>query len=343
MNNYLSTDYIIKLLELPKVGRKTALRLINEISFRISSDNDLMDFISEKANSFRLPNYSLSDFETAFRSADEIIELSERKNIKIISFLDSLYPTQLKDIFDFPIILNYIGNLDSIISKANVAVIGTREATEYGLKIGKRVGEVLALNNINVVSGLALGCDTSGHVGALAANGTTTAVLAHGLDKVYPKENKKLAEEILEKGGVLISEYFIKQSPLANFFVERDRIQAGLSNAVLVIETDIKGGTMHTVKFCQEYKRILACINHPQEYLNQPKVQGNQMLIREGKAKPLFSKDDIDAFITLVKQHKNPIEKNEIIPPSKNDSNTQELPKPKDNKGTGANQLNLWE
>ena len=296
----ISVENIIKLMSMPKIGRKTALKLIQEITFNISNDNDLIDFINEKGSSFRLPQYTKTEFETGFREADEILLHSEKSGIKIISFQDSLYPTQLRAISDFPITLNYIGDISSLTNLPCVAVIGTREPTEFGYKIGVRLGEYFASNGFNIVSGLAIGCDTAGHTGAIKINGISTAVLAHGLDTIYPKENRKLADEILEKGGVIVSEYFVKQKPLANFFVERDRIQAGLSLGVIVVETAVKGGTMHTVKFCLENNRILAAINHPSEYLKEIKTQGNQLLIREGKALPIYQKEEIENLLSKL-------------------------------------------
>jgi len=153
------------------------------------------------------------------------------------------------------------------------------------------------------VSGLAKGCDTAGHVGALRAHGITTAVLAHGLDSIYPKENRSLAENILSNDGLLISEYLVGQKPIGSFFVERDRIQAGLSDCVFVVETGIKGGTMHTVKYCLEYERILACLQHPQEMHNEIKVQGNRALIADQKGAPVFSVSDIKGLISMVRAY----------------------------------------
>lgn len=306
MQGKISTESIIKMLQLPKVGRKTSLKLIDNLAFSINSEKDLSEYIKESASILGLPQYSEGDFEKAYSKAEEIISNSEKKNIKIISCYDIEYPAKLREIDDFPILLNYIGNIKPLNDKNNVAVIGTREPTEYGIKLGKRLGEVFAANGFNVVSGLAIGCDTAGHIGALVERSTTTAVLAHGLDTIYPKENKALADQILSADGLLISEYFVKQRAMGNFFVERDRIQAGLSDSVIVVETDIKGGTMHTVKYCLKYQRILACLNHPTEYHHEPKVQGNRMLINEKKAIPIISKEDIDNIISLIRG-KNPL------------------------------------
>lgn len=302
------------MLSLPKIGRKTALKLVNEISFKISDDKDLMDFLNEYGIKFRLPYYSKGEFEKAFLEAEEVMVSSDKLGIKIISFQDEKYPKLLHQISDYPILLNYIGDINMLNINPTVAVIGTREATDFGKKIGVRLGEFFASNGFNIVSGLAVGCDTAGHRGALNVNGFTTAVLAHGLDKVYPKENKSLANEIIEKGGLLISEYFVKQSPLANFFVERDRIQAGLSLGVIVIETDVRGGTMHTVRFCLENNRILATVNHPSEYLHEPKTKGNQLLINERNAIPIYNKNEVEKLLNDLKHAYNKSNKGINIP-----------------------------
>ncbi|MGN8035624.1 DNA-processing protein DprA [Chitinophaga sp. 22321] len=299
--NQLTTEQIVKILSMPKIGRKTAIKLIKAISYKISDDKDLKDFINENGKSLRLPSYSIEEFALAFDKAEQILLDSEKEGIKLVNFLEDKFPQLLLQTNDCPIILNYKGDINKMNETPSVALIGTREPTSFGMKYGIRLGEVFAENNFNIVSGLAIGCDTAGHRGALnQKNGMTTAVLAHGLDKVYPKENKELAKEILDRGGLLISEYFVKQNALSNFFVERDRIQAGLSLGVIVIETDVKGGTMHTVRFCLENNRPLATLNHPVEYLKEPKTQGNQLLIRERKAMPIYQKPEVDSLMTKL-------------------------------------------
>lgn len=326
----ISIENIIALLQLPKIGRKTAYKLLSKLDKDLIDSHELLDLVNRNSQGSKLPTYSVEDINSAVNKAQNIIELSQKASIDLISFLDERYPKQLLRTDDFPIILNVKGNINSITDHLNVAIIGTREPTEYGFKCGKRIGSFLAENGFNVVSGLAVGCDTAGHLGALSANGTTTAVLAHGLDTLYPRENQYIVDELLSKGGAILSEYFIKQRPIGNFFIERDRIQAGLSDCVLVIETDIKGGTMHTVKYSHNYSRILACLKHPLEYLSEPKVQGNQMLIREGKAIGVFDKNDIDKLILKIKSESN------------NAFAKKEIEKKLEDKKTD-NQLNLWD
>lgn len=328
--NKVSKRDIIKLMSMPRIGRKTALKLIQELSFNISNDNDLMDFLNENGRKFRLPIYTKNEFETAFSEAERIIDNSDKLNIGMVSFQDDNYPKLLGRISDYPLILNYIGDIKVLSDKPCVSIIGTREATNFGLKIARRYGEYFASKGFNIVSGLALGCDTAGHKGALDfKGGITTAVLAHGLDKVYPKENKVLANDIVESGGLLLSEYFVNQSPLANYFIERDRIQAGLSLGVIVIETDIKGGTMHTVKYCLENKRILASLNYPPEYLKESKTQGNQLLIKEGKAMPIYDQTEVDNLLNKLKSEYNLIGQKAEHKDSLNEKPKQDLHKDK--------------
>lgn len=288
---------IILLLQFPRVGRKTAKKLIDNIDYKISNADDLFDFINEKGKFYGLPEYSKMDYFTAKEKVEIIINESERKGIKITSMLNADYPAALKLSNDFPIVLSYIGDINVFNNKPGVAIIGTREVTDYGYKAGKRLGSLFAQNDFNVISGLAVGSDTAGHVGALEVNGISTAVLAHGLDSIYPKENKKLAEKIVDCGGILVSEYFVGTKPFNSFFIERDRIQAGLSSLIIVIETDIKGGTMHTVKFGTEYQRVLTCLKHPPSFDNYSKTQGNQMLLREKKALPINSSESVKTLI----------------------------------------------
>jgi DNA processing protein len=298
---HIRTDIVIKLLQLPKVGKKTVFKILDGVSFAITSDQDLVDVVKENAAKFKLPAYSQSEFQKAIQEAETILEKSERENINIISWYHKDYPDALKLVgqTQAPLILNIKGNIEALHHKLGVAVIGTRQPSDWGRKIGERLGNLFGQAEFNVVSGLAIGCDTAGHRGCLDIGGTTTAVLGEGLQKIYPKENKALAAEILEKGGVLVSEYFIGQTARPGNFVERDRIQAGLSTCVTVVETDIEGGTMHTVNYTLEYNRILAVYNHPIEKQTD-KSRGNQKLLAKGKAVSLSNEADIRNLVERI-------------------------------------------
>src|SRR4030095_14350902 len=135
--------------------------------------------------------------------------------------------------------------------------------------------------------------------GCLQAGGKTAAVLAHGLDQIYPSQNYGLARNILDSGGWLVSEYPPGVKPRGHLFVERDRLQSGLSAAVIIIETDTISGTMHTARFCLKQRRLLACLAHPQKFASHDKTRGNRALISEASAFPLADKKALEEFVRL--------------------------------------------
>lgn len=311
----LKTEQIVKILQLKGLGRKTAFKICDIAKNEIfDSNSDLQDFILEciaNRKVQRLPEYSKHEFEEAFHKGEDIIEKSENENIKIISYFENDFPIKLKEITDSPIVLSFKGNYKQLNSLIGVAIIGTREPTIDGIKSGRFFGEMIGKEGFNIVSGLAIGCDSAAHKGCLDGNGFTTAIVAHGLHTIYPKENKGLADDIVSKGGVLLSEYFVGIGALANYFVERDRLQAGLAKATIVIQTGIKGGTMHAVNATLDSKKILAAVKYKSD-LNSDKVKGNEMLISQMQAFALGSENLIEF---LNKLRENPIIQNELIKP----------------------------
>jgi len=284
----LTTSYdpwiVLTLLNLPKIGNVKAKAIFNLLTKKHQTPRDIaisIDLARSQYKSLRIPKISETDILLASKNAGKQIILSLKNNIKILTFGCPDYPSRLSQIKNPPLILFALGNV-SCLNNISIAVIGTRKPTDFGHNTAKRIAETLANNNITVVSGLAVGCDSQAHIGCIASGGQTIAVLAHGLDTVHPKKNISLANEILESGGCLLSEYPIGTSPQNSYFVARDRIQSGLSEAVIVIETEITGGTMHTVKFSREQNRKLACISHPEKFENIDTVKGNLKLIEEG-------------------------------------------------------------
>lgn len=289
----IKTNQIVKILQLKGLGRKTAIKFCelseNEI---FDNDNGLKEFLLEcidKKRLLKLPYYNQDDFKRAFDKSDEILYKSQRGGIQILSQYDEGFPNALKKINDAPLILNFKGNYKALNELTGVAIIGTRNPTPEGIKSGEFFGNYFGKLGLNVVSGLAKGCDGAGHWGCLQASGFTTAIVAHGLHTIYPAEHKELAERIISGGGVLLSEYFVGTSALPNYFVERDRLQAGLSDATIVIQTGIKGGTMHAVNATIESKKFLAAVKYKNVYADV--IDGNEMLIRQGKAFALTSEN----------------------------------------------------
>ncbi len=302
----LKTEQIVKILQLKGLGRKTAFliceKAINEV---IDCDNDLQELLLEYLDKkwIKRVKFTKEDISTAFHKGDEILDNSLNSGIKIVSYYDNSYPQILKDIPDKPIVLNFIGDYQSLNKLTGVAIIGTREPTLEGIHSGEYFGKTFGGSGYNVVSGLALGCDTAAHRGCLKGKGYTTAILAHGLHTIFPKENKYLAEDIISSGGVLLSEYFFGVGALRNFFVERDRLQSGLSKATIVIQTAETGGTMHAVNATLASKNLLAAVKYKSD-LKSEKVLGNEMLIREKDAFSLTSQNTQE-FIALLEGRKN--------------------------------------
>ena len=301
---------IIALLQLPGIGRKTIYRFVLPSPDLIFNSECVAALTTAAhAKTSRVKVFSDDEILTAMTAAEKVINECNLSDINICSILDSDFPTRLKAIDDPPVILFYRGCMDQINEQKTIAIIGTREPTDFGFRIAIRIGEMMAESGIITVSGLALGCDTGGHTGTINKNGSTVAVLANGLDVIYPKENLGLASEIINLGGCLISEYPPHSEMQRGYFVDRDRLQAALSDAVFVVETDIKGGTMHTVGFAQKYGKPIYCFNHPEKYLSEPKTQGNQKLIAEGVGLPVYSKEQLAEMISSIKKmHSNSIQ-----------------------------------
>lgn len=252
---------------------------------------------------------TVEDLEEAENIAIKIKSVSEREGIGVISYYEKGFPDILKNTIDEdgkpapPLLLFYKGDI-SIINMPCIAVIGTREITPNGEKAGMYISREFAKRGFCIVSGLAIGCDTIGHKGALEAGGKTIAFLAHGLDSIYPSQNKELAEEILLKGGLLLSEYPIGMEVSRYNLVARDRLQAGLSIATIVIQTGEKGGTMHAANTTLKAGKLLYTIYYQdQETREHEKTKGNALLVSKG-AKYLKGSDNFDEIADIIKKHK---------------------------------------
>jgi DNA processing protein len=167
-------------------------------------------------------------------SLDAEMEKLERYRVKVLVYEDSPYPARLKEIYDYPPVLYVRGNLPAE-DEPCLAIVGTRRPTIYGRQVTEEIVADLARSKITIVSGLARGVDSVAHRAALDAGGKTVAVFASGLDIVYPGENAKLAQAIMEHGA-LVSEYPLGVKPRAENFPLRNRIMSGLSLGVLVVE-----------------------------------------------------------------------------------------------------------
>lgn len=303
----ISHEFILTLQKLRGFGPKkieVIAQAIAESQFKTMSLEDLFDVLIDLHKAGRLKGISsfpeFEDIEEANRKACYIIRKSEELDIKMVSRFDAEFPRNLLKTVnengkpDVPVLLFYKGRL-SITELPAIAIIGTREPSQQGRVAGERLGEFFATHGCNIVSGLAVGCDTAGHRGALKAytcspGSGTTAFLAHGLDTIYPPENKDLAEEIVAKGGLLMSEYPIGEHVNRNYLVNRDRLQAALADATLVIQTGVKGGTMHAVNATLAAGKKVYAVEYNQ-FIPDDRDAGNKWLINSGRAIPMRSHD----------------------------------------------------
>lgn len=283
---------------------------IDDRGLDIKSYEDLAELMKGMKEA-AIKKVTLSNLNDAYQIAQRIIEASKKANIGLVGFYDEEFPDVLRKTvnedgkLDPPMLLWYRGDF-SITKLPGFAVIGTREATPEGIAGGTYLSGEFAKRGFNIVSGLAIGCDTCGHKGALKVGGKTTAILANGLDhnSIYPPENQDLAEEIVENGGLLISEYRLGTPVNRYSLVARDRLQSGLSLATLVVQTGEHGGTMHAATATLQAGKPLYTILFKDDTTNQhEKCLGNALLVKQG-AKYIKGNDDFDEISDSVKNWK---------------------------------------
>lgn len=239
---------------------------------------------------------------SVFDRAEEELQFIEKQNITPIFYLDSNYPQRLRNCTDSPLLLFYKGNAELNAEKI-IAMVGTRKATEYGRDICHKIIEGLASYNATIVSGLAYGIDTWSHKAAIDNNLPTVGVLGHSLDRIYPYANRFLAEKMLENGG-LLCEYISNTKPDRENFPMRNRIIAGICDAVVVVEAGASGGALITAEIANSYNRDVFAV--PGRLID-PQSEGCNKLIKINKAALIQSADDISYLLnweTSSKQKK---------------------------------------
>lgn len=221
------------------------------------------------------------------KNLNEEMENLHKRLIKVMTIADPDYPPLLKETASPPLVLYILGSRE-LLSQSALAVVGTRRATGYGQRVTQRLVRELAAKLV-IVSGLARGIDTNAHRTALAGGGKTIAVLGHGLDQLYPPENRPLAEEIVAKGGALVTEYPLRWPLDKTNFPLRNRIIAGLTLGTLVVEGGQKSGTKITANFAADFNREVFCV--PGQ-IDSPESDATAELIKTG-AKLITKAEDI--------------------------------------------------
>lgn len=229
--------------------------------------------------------------DEALNAAAAEMDFIERHSIRMLYVHDDDYPFRLAEIPNPPRVLFVLGNAE-LSSPHMLSVVGTRRCTRSGMDFCSSFIRELApmFPDLWIVSGLAYGIDSIGHSEAIEAGRPTAAVLAHGLDTIYPSAHRNLAKEIIESGGALISEYPSKVTPYRSRFLERNRIVAALSDATVVIESEVKGGAMSTANTAFSFNReVFAVPGRPSDIMSS----GCNHLIRKNKAHILTSVTDL--------------------------------------------------
>jgi DNA processing protein len=220
--------------------------------------------------------------------AREEIALAASESATLVTAEDSCYPQRLKEIYDPPLVLYVRGNPE-ILKQPGIAMVGTRHPTPYGSGMAERLACDLAAQGLVIISGMARGVDTASHRGAITAKGKTIAVFGTGVDVIYPKENSRLAEQILALGGALISEFPLGTFAAPQNFPIRNRILSGMSAGVLVVEAAEYSGTRITARCALEQNRDVFAV--PGNVTNK-NSWGPNTLIKQG-AKLIATWEDV--------------------------------------------------
>ena len=230
--------------------------------------------------------------DKSLAEVNEILGNAERHGIRILTLHDAAYPGRLRNIYDPPVLLYYKGMLPNFDDEAAIAVVGTRDATPYGIQATEKLSYGMAQQGALIVSGLARGIDSAAHRAALRAGGKTTAVLGGGIDVIYPAENRYLYEDVAASGA-LISEYPPGTPPAGRHFPQRNRIISGLSVAILVTEAPEKSGALITAAAALDQGREVFAV--PGQ-IDAPMSVGCNRLIRDGAGLAAESWDVLENF-----------------------------------------------
>lgn len=290
----LQVAYSYSLSHLAHLGERSSLKLKQlfptyESWVRLSQSE--REEAAERALGSDLRSVITVNFDALIERAFADFKKHQREGIQVVSIDSNEYPRLLKQIPDPPLVLFVKGSIDSVADNSNVAVVGTRDATPNGEKVASKIAKWLGEHRWCVVSGLAKGIDSAAHRGALDVRGRTVAVMATPLNKIYPAENKQLANEILDQGGCWISELPLWKKPHRGAFVQRDRIQSGMSVAVVPVQTDVEGGTMHTVRYAEQQHRLVLCPRPIESERSAKQYAGIRHLIEVGRAVPFSSNE----------------------------------------------------
>jgi len=237
---------------------------------------------------------------TSIEQAVSLIEQHTKNGVKTVGYSSDEYPVQMRHIMNPPAVLYCKGNVSCMRSRKIITAVGTRNASEYSLRVTEDVCTRLALAGFVIVSGFAVGIDITAHLSASRNKSPTICVMGGGVDIDYPRENFVYRDKILNNNGLFISEYPMGTRPLPQNFPKRNRILSAISYATIVFEASDMSGSLITAGLSAEYGREVFCI--PPSNILSKKYSGNSMLIRDG-AEMLFDCDDIFAYFSSLEEY----------------------------------------
>lgn len=243
-----------------------------------------------------------------FGRAEEELAFIEKYKIDAITVQDNRYPQRMLNCYDSPTVLYFRGNADLNAAKT-VSIVGTRSNSEYGKHFCDSLIADLANEQILIVSGLAFGIDTIAHKAALKNNLPTVAVLAHGLDAIYPSQNKLLAKEMIEQGG-LLTDYLSATNPDKQNFPKRNRIVAGMCDALIVVESSKKGGSLITAELANGYNKDVFAVPGKTTDLRS---EGCNYLIKSNRASLISNADDLLSFMNWKPAKKKKVQQRQLF------------------------------
>lgn len=282
--------YDIALTLIPEIGNVRGRRLIETFG---SSEAALKTALEDIAEQTEIPFSAIKNIEVSqvFPTAEAEIRYMERHGIQAITFTDERYPKLLKECTDAPLILYVRGDID-FNSGHWLSIVGTRKISAYGRRVTSKLMDDLAslAPGTTIVSGLAYGTDIEAHKGALRNNMKTVAVLGNPLGFVYPEAHAAYAQEIVDKGGAVISEFHSLCEMQGNNFLRRNRIIAGLSSGTLVVESAYRGGSLSTAACALGYYRDVMAVPGR---VDDPMSEGTNQLIRDNRAATVLNAQDV--------------------------------------------------
>lgn len=276
------------LMSIQNIGAKRAINLYDYFGSidEIYLNDDINKYT--KVSGITLDIATRLTMDKDLNKFNRLIDKMYNEGINYITMDDKYYPYSLKEIYDYPPILFYRGKNLFVEENPMISIVGTRKASNYGIQVARDFAREFSNKGLDVVSGMAAGIDTYAHKGALQGFGDTIAVLGSGVDKIYPKSNAKLYDEIIER-GMVISEYFPGTEPLSHHFPARNRIISGLSHGTIVIEASYKSGSLITARYANEQGKEVYSVPGN---ITSALCEGSNSLLKDG-AKLILSANDV--------------------------------------------------